>query len=113
VDRIGQHLLDRRNPVSIAGISTGFHVLPLTVAALLLLGVIVSWRRTGATWTRTVSVATATLVGLAIWLGGTYAAADLGALRFTGAPPTMMLLVPLMFCVAIGLGVSPVGCRCK
>ena len=111
VDRIGQHLLDPRNPVSIAGISTGFHVLPITVAALLLLGVIVSWRRTGATWTRTALVATATLVGLVIWLGGTYAAADLGTLRFTGAPPTMMLLLALMTALAIGLGVSAVGRR--
>ena len=92
-------------------LATGFHVLPLTVAGLLVLGVIVSWRRTGATWTRTALVATATLVGLGIWLGGTYAAADLGTLRFTGAPPTMMVLLALMTALSIGLGVSAVGRR--
>ena len=111
VDRIGQHLLDPRLPVSVAGISTGFHVLPFTVAALLVGGIAVSWRRTGASRRRTSLVTLAAVIGLIVWMGGTYALASLGLLRFADGPPTMMLLVPVMTALAIGLGVSRVGWR--
>lgn len=111
VDRIGMHLLDPRTAVTVDGISTGFHVLPLTIGALLVIGVAVSWRRTGAAWLRTALVAVIMFLGLAAWMGTTYALALSGLLTFDGRPPTMMLLVPVMMALAIGLGVSPVGRR--
>jgi hypothetical protein len=111
VDRVGMHLLDPRNPVSTAGIERGFHLLPLTLAGLLVVAVFVSWRRTGATRGRAVLAATAMTAGLLAWMGGTYLAAAFGLLRFDTRPPTMMLLVPVLLFVSVGLGVSPVGRR--
>jgi CubicO group peptidase (beta-lactamase class C family) len=111
VDRIGQHLLDPRTPISIAGISRGFHVLPLAVAGLLVIGTFVSWRRTGASRVRATMVTLAMTAGLGLWMGATYLSAQQGLLRFDTRPPTMMLLVPLIFVLAIGVGLSPVGRR--
>jgi CubicO group peptidase (beta-lactamase class C family) len=111
VDRLGQHLLDPRIAVSVAPIARGFHVLPIALAALLVLGVTASWRRTGATWLRTALVATATTAGAAAWMGLTYVAALFGVLRFDGRVPAMMLLVPLMLALSIGLAVSRFGWR--
>lgn len=95
----------------IQGIARGFHVLPMTLAVLLVVGVTVSWRRTGATWVRTILVATATTLGVAVWMGLTYVAALFGVLRFDSRVPTMMLLVPLMMTLSAGLAVSGFGRR--
>jgi CubicO group peptidase (beta-lactamase class C family) len=111
VDRIGTHLLDDRVAVSINGIARGFHVLPIALAALLVAGVAVSWRRTGATWLRTTLATLATAVGTTAWMAGTYAAALLGVLRFDGRVPAMMLLPPAMLALSVGLGVSGFGRR--
>ena len=111
VDRIGAHLLDDRVAVSVDGIARGFHVLPIALAALLVTGVAVSWRRTGATWLRTTLATFATALGTAAWMTGTYAAALLGVLRFDGRMPVMMLLPPVMLTLSIGLGVSGFGRR--
>lgn len=111
VDRIGQHLLDPRHAVTIAGIERGFYVLPITMGSLFVVGVAASWRRTGATWARTVNVAFTAAVGVAVWMAVTYVLAALGLLRFDTRPPTMVLLVPVIWALAIGVGVSPVGRR--
>jgi D-alanyl-D-alanine-carboxypeptidase/D-alanyl-D-alanine-endopeptidase len=111
VDRIGRHLLDPREPVSLGGISTGFHVLPIVVAGMLVLGVFVSYRTTGATLAGSASAAATTLIGVAVWMAGFYLLATLGLLRFDTRPPTMMLVVPVLLVAAIGLGLSPLGRR--
>jgi CubicO group peptidase (beta-lactamase class C family) len=111
VDRIGQHLLDPRVAVSTAGIARGFHVLPITLGALLVVGAAASWRRTGATRLRTTLVAVATTVGMAAWMGLTYVAALFGVMRFDGRFPVMMIFVPLMLALSIGLAVSGFGRR--
>lgn len=111
VDRIGMHLLDPRTTLSVAHIARGFHILSLTLAVLLVLGVLVSYRRTGASRVRAMLVTFAVAFGLLIWMGGTYLAAMLGLLRFDGVPSTMMLLVPVMMALSVGLGVSGIGRR--
>jgi hypothetical protein len=111
VDRIGQHLLDPRVAVSTAGIAQGFHILPIMLGALLVIGVAVSWRRTGATGLRTTLVALATTLGIAVWMGLTYVAALFGVLRFDSPFPTMMLFVPIMLTVSIGLAATSFGRR--
>ena len=111
VDRIGRHLLDPREALTVAGISNGFHILPLVVAAMLVLGVYAAYRNTGATRTRAISVAAATTTGLVVWMGGYYLAAQFGLLGFDTRPPTMMLVVPVLLLTAIGLGISPLGRR--
>ena len=78
VDRIGLHLMDPRNPVSVAEIERGFHVLPVTMAGLLVIAIAVSFRRTGATWLRTVFVTLAMLFGVTLWMATSYL---LGLLR--------------------------------
>jgi hypothetical protein len=111
VDRIGRHLLDAREAVSVDGVARGFHVLPMTLASLLVIGVAGSWRRTGASWLRTTLVTTATALGIAVWMGFTYAGAAVGLFRFDSRFPAMMLLVPVMMTLSIGLGLSSVGRR--
>jgi serine-type D-Ala-D-Ala carboxypeptidase/endopeptidase len=111
VDRIGQHLLDPRVAISTAGIARGFHMLPITLGALVAIGAAVSWRRTGATRLRTTLVALATTVAIAIWMGLTYVAAMFGIFRFESRFPTMMLFVPLMLTLSIGLAVTSFGRR--
>ena len=111
VDRIGQHLLDPRVAISTAGIARGFHILAIALAALLVVGAAVSWRRTGASVRRTMLVTVATTLGLAMWLGLTYVAALFGVLRFGPPFPTMMLFVPVMLLLSIGLGVTSFGRR--
>ncbi len=111
VDAIGRHLLDPREPLSVAVISSGFHVLPMVVAGMLVLGVYAAYRRTGATRTRASAVAAATTIGLVMWMGGYYMAAQFGLLRFDTRPPTLLLVVPVLLLTAIGLGFSPLGRR--
>jgi hypothetical protein len=111
VDRIGLHLMDPRHPVSVAGIERGFHVLPVTMASLLVIATGVSFRRTGATWLRTAFVTTAMLVGVALWMATCYLLGLFGLLTFAGRPPTMPILLVVMTALAIGLGVSPIGLR--
>ena len=94
-----------------ARIARGFHVLPIGLAVLLIAGVAAAWRRTGASWARAAVAAGAMALGLAVWMGSTYAAALLGLLSFEGRPPTMMLLIPGLLVMAIAAGVSPVGRR--
>lgn len=97
--------------MSLGGISAGFHVIPLAVAAMLVAGVFVAYRTTGATPTRTWAAAAAMTIGLAGWMSGYYLAAQSGLLRFDTWPPTMMLVVPVLIATAIGLGISPLGRR--
>jgi D-alanyl-D-alanine-carboxypeptidase/D-alanyl-D-alanine-endopeptidase len=111
VDRIGRHLLDPREPVSLAGISRGFHILPLVLALLLIAGTFVAWRRTGASRVRATVVATGMTIALLVWMGGTYVLAASGLLRFDTRPPTFMLLVVALVIVSVGVGVSRVGRR--
>jgi CubicO group peptidase (beta-lactamase class C family) len=111
VDRIGMHLLDSRTAVSVAGLSNGFHVLPVTLAVLLVLGIDAAWRRTGATPLRASIAAGVMTIGLTVWMGGTYLAASFGWLRFDTKPPTMAVLFVALLVVAVGLAASPVGRR--
>jgi D-alanyl-D-alanine-carboxypeptidase/D-alanyl-D-alanine-endopeptidase len=111
VDRIGMHLLDPRMPVSVASLVTGFHVLPLCLAGLLVAATFVAFRRTGATTPRAAIAACVMTLGLAIWMAGTYFVAASGWLRFDTRPPTFMLMVLALVVVSVGLGVSSAGRR--
>jgi serine-type D-Ala-D-Ala carboxypeptidase/endopeptidase len=110
VDPIGMHLLDPRHPVSLEGLRTAFEVLAVILAALLVAGVFAAWRRTGATTLRSTLVASGMAVGLFVWMTATLLAADMGWLHFA-RPPTMMLLLIMLFALAGGLGLSRVGGR--
>jgi hypothetical protein len=100
-----------REPVTIAGISRGFHILPLVLALLLIAGTFVAWRRTGASRVRATVVVTGMTIALLVWMGGTYVLAASGLLRFDTRPPTFMLLVVALVIVSVGVGVSRVGRR--
>lgn len=77
-----------------------FAALGVLVAAAFPLGL----RRAGGRW----MVAGA---GTALWLALTASAAASGALRFTGTPPTMMLLMASVLALALGIGLSGTGKR--
>jgi hypothetical protein len=77
-----------------------FAALGVLVAAAFPLGL----RRAGGRW----KVAGA---GVALWLALTASAAASGALRFTGTPPTMGLLMVSVLALALGIGLSGVGKR--
>ena len=111
VSRIGLHLLDSRIPVSLAAIERPFTVLPVILALLLVAGVFVAWRRTGASRRRSILAAAGMTVGLTVWMAATYLAAAFRLLHFPPAPPTMMVVFVLVFVLSVGLGVSPVGRR--
>jgi CubicO group peptidase (beta-lactamase class C family) len=111
VDRIGRHLLDPREPVTIAGLATAFRVLPIGLAALLVAGTYVAWRRTGSGPWRAAVAAGRMAVGVAVWMAITHLAAQLGILRFDTRPPTMVFLVIAVVVLSLGLGASPVGRR--
>ena len=111
VTRLGLHLLDTRMPVSFAALERPFSLLPVVLALLLVTGVFVAWRRTGASVRRSTLAAAAVTLGLVVWMAATYAAAAFGVLRFPPAPPTMIVVFALMLMLSVGLGISPVGRR--
>jgi serine-type D-Ala-D-Ala carboxypeptidase/endopeptidase len=111
VTRIGLHLLDARIPVSFASIEWPFRVLPVILALLLVAGVFVGWRRTGASIRRSTLAATGMTLGLSAWMAATYLAAGFRMLHFPPGPPTMVVLLVLLLVLSVGLGVSPVGRR--
>jgi hypothetical protein len=111
VSRIGLHLLDSRIPVSLAAVERPFTVLPVILALLLVAGVYAAWRRTGASRRRSILAAAAMTAGLTVWMAATYLAAAFRVLHFPPAPPTMIVVFVLVFVLAAGLGVSPVGRR--
>ena len=109
--RIGSHLLDARVPLSTQGLERAFRFMAFTLAGLLVAGVFVAWRRTGASWRRTVTVALLIAVGAFVWLSATNLAAAFGLIRFDTMPPTMGVVLILVVALAFGLGVSHVGAR--
>jgi D-alanyl-D-alanine-carboxypeptidase/D-alanyl-D-alanine-endopeptidase len=111
VSRLGLHLLDARMAVSFAPLERAFKVLPGILALLLVAGVFVAWRRTGASRRRSILAAAGMTLGLVIWMAATYAAAEFRLLQFPPAPPTMMVVFVLVLVLSAGLGVSPVGRR--
>ena len=111
VSRLGLHLLDSRVPVSLASIERPFTVLPVILALLLVAGVYVAWRRTGASSRRSIVAAGFMTVGLTVWMATTYAAASFRLLHFPPGPPTMVVVFVLVFVLSIGLGASQVGRR--
>ncbi len=111
VSRLGLHLLDARIPVSHAAVEWPFRVLPVILALLLVAGVYVAWRRTGASRRRSILAAAGMTVGLMLWMATTYVAAWLRVLQFPPGPPTMVVVFMLVFVLSVGLGVSPVGRR--
>ena len=111
VSRLGLHLLDARIPVSLGAVERPFTVLPVILALLLVAGVFVAWRRTGASTIRSILAAAAMTAGLTAWMAATYLAASLRMLQFPPGPPTMVVVFVLVFVLTVGLGVSPVGRR--
>jgi CubicO group peptidase (beta-lactamase class C family) len=109
--RIGLHLLDPRIPVSFAPLERAFTVLPVILALLLVAGVLVAWRRTGASIRRSTLAAAGLTLGLIVWMAATYVAAAFSLLQFPPALPTMMVVFVLLLVLSVGLGVSPVGRR--
>jgi serine-type D-Ala-D-Ala carboxypeptidase/endopeptidase len=109
--RIGAHLLDSRVPLSMRGIERAFRLMAFTLAGLLVAGVFVAWRRTGASWTRTVIITLLTAVGAFVWLSATSLAAAFGLIRFDTMPPTLGVVLVLVIALAFGLGISRVGAR--
>ena len=77
VTRIGLHLLDARIPVSFASLEWPFRVLPVILALLLVAGVFVAWRRTGASIRQSTLAAAGMTLGLSAWMAATYLAAAL------------------------------------
>lgn len=88
-----------------------FTILPLLLALLLVTGVFVAWRRTGATTRRSLLAATAMTLGLLVWMSATYVAANRGVLQFPPDAPTMPVVFVLLVALSVGLGVSTVGRR--
>jgi serine-type D-Ala-D-Ala carboxypeptidase/endopeptidase len=111
VTRIGLHLLDTRIPLSFVPLERAFRVLPVILALLLVAGVFVAWRRTGASRRRSILAAAAMTLGLVVWMSATYVAAAFRLLQFPPAPPTMMVVFVPLLVISVGLGVSPVGRR--
>jgi hypothetical protein len=109
--RIGAHLLDSRVSLSTQGLERAFRSMAVALAGLLVAGVFVAWRRTGASWRRTVIVALLTAVGAFIWLSVTSLAAAFGLIRFDTMPPSMGVVLILVVALAFGLGFSRVGAR--
>ena len=111
VDRLGIHLIDPQHPASIAGLRKAFTILPIALALLFVTGIVVAWRRTGASVRRTVIVGIAAMLGIALWMAVTCGLALLGVLSFPPAPPTMIVLVMVIVLLSVGLGVTRVGTR--
>ena len=111
INRLGLHLLDSRIPVSLAPIERPFRMLPVILALLLVAGVFVAWRRTGASMRQSILAAAGVTLGLTVWMASTYAAAAFGMLHFPPGPPTMVVVFVLLLVLSVGLGVSPVGRR--
>jgi hypothetical protein len=111
VARLGLQLQDTPIPVSVAPVERPFRVLPVILALLLVAGVFVSWRRTGASRRRSILAAAGMTLGLTAWMAATYVAAGFGLLQFPPEPPTMVVVFVLLLVLSVGLGVSPVGER--
>ncbi len=108
---IGQHLLDPRYPLSMSGLKRAFSALAVTLGLLLVVGVFVAWRRTGAT-TRRAGWATLWMaIGVLVWMSVTHILAALGLIRFDTRPPTMAIVFVALLVLAFGVGVSRVGGR--
>lgn len=99
--------MDKVSPFLVAS----FASLGLLVAAAFPLGIYWAGRRLGGRASEGRRAALLAAAGAAAWLGLTLGAAALGALTFSGRPPTMMLLLGAMLALALGLGRSRVGER--
>jgi hypothetical protein len=87
-----------------------FVVLSLFVAGLFVAAVYAASRRSGGGEIEARRRAMVAAALAAVWLALTGGAAAGGALQFT-APPTMMLLFPIIFALAFGIALSPFGRR--
>jgi CubicO group peptidase (beta-lactamase class C family) len=111
VDRIGMHLLNPSRPLSLAGLQQAFRNLAIALAVLFVVGIVVAWRRTGATLRRTIIAGIVASVCTALWMFATNAIASLGLLSFPPQPPTMIVLFVFILLISIGLGVTSAGRR--
>jgi D-alanyl-D-alanine-carboxypeptidase/D-alanyl-D-alanine-endopeptidase len=112
VSQLGLHLLDTRVPVSLAPVERPLRVLPVISALVLIAGVFVAWRRTGASRLRSILAAAGMTLGLIAWMATTYVAPTVvRVLQLPPGPPTMVVVVVLVLVLSVGLGVSPVGLR--
>ena len=107
----GLHLLDARIPASLAPVERAFTVLPIVLALLLVAGAFAAWQRTGASMGRSLAAAGGMLLGLTVWMAGTYAAGAFRLLQFPPQSPTMMIVFVRVLTLSIGLGLSPAGRR--
>lgn len=93
------------------GLERAFVAMALTLTTLLVVGVYVGWKRTGASIRGATTAAIVTACGTGVWLWGTHRLSSLGLLRFDTVPPTMMIVFVMLTTLAVGLGVSVVGRR--
>jgi D-alanyl-D-alanine-carboxypeptidase/D-alanyl-D-alanine-endopeptidase len=108
--RLAQHLLDQRTPLSSAGLARGFRILAMALTALFVAGIAVAWRRSGASWRRVTFVALAAAIGSAAWLSLTSTAARRGLLNEID-PPVFMMTMAVTMAIVLTLGLTRVGGR--
>src|SRR5262245_9662421 len=91
---------------------TVFVLIPLVLAALFALAVAHAWRRTGATPAETRRAVITSLVGIAIWMAGTAAAAQSGLLReWDRTPPPFLVFAVALVALACAVALGPAGGR--
>jgi hypothetical protein len=89
-----------------------FIVLPVLVAAALVGGIWVAWRRAGEPAPRALRATAATAGACAAWMGITWGVAGSGALRrWDAMPPPFALLVASLALIAFRLAFSSIGRR--
>jgi D-alanyl-D-alanine-carboxypeptidase/D-alanyl-D-alanine-endopeptidase len=111
VDRLGMHLIDPLQPLSLAGLRNAFTMLAIVLAVLFVTGIVVAWWRTGAGIARTIVVGVFAAAAMAVWMTITRSLAARGLLSFPPAPPTMIVLLVVILLLSVGLGVTRVGTR--
>ena len=98
-------------PVASDPLRAAFAVLAILVAAGFVAGVHRSTLKLGASRTDARRTTLRWAAAVAAWMAVTGIAAASGRLRFDSMPPTMMLLVVLVFVVSFGIGLSRTGKR--
>jgi hypothetical protein len=88
-----------------------FAALGITLGVAFVLGVLIAWRRTGASGQATARATIFAAIGIAGWLGITFTLAKNGRLVFDSIPPTMLVMMVLTFILTIRVARSPVGKR--
>ena len=89
-----------------------FVVIPIALAALLVAGVWVAWRRSGGTTADAARAALLMATGCATWMAVTWAVAEQGTFRqWDRLPPSLGVLVVLIIIISARLATGGVGRR--